>query len=546
MQFFPLASTQDQFLPLIGGQTGLKQGGDDQFEGLFSSLVSSAHDEERERTTGNITLNESCVSGIHNRKTETSREFSRPLNEEEFSSLKKVLNEFGVKKEKIIALEKKFQKQDLEWKDVFSLLGLNTLLLKPLLDNDTQKGLQAAFQKFGFTPDRAEELIGQLKQNKKMLVWKEIKEQLEKLPADRKITFTEKEIKSLQKGFGLKETEDIWKNFTQRELSLNDLKNLVALLKKESGRVEFSDELERNAILGSENQAGLFDRILFLAQKGKVGDRNKKGSKPWLKTHKDEMEYRVAQNPQNSKGGVKSRRIGDKDLKKKGSFRETDEKEDRWAEEKGHIHLKGKKADGILKTEEMRKAVRPEQDGKGDFRELSGLESVTGFEKVEQVVFSPGRERISRQVMAQLENGIFRNLGQGVKELKLQLSPPDLGRLNIVLQVKNNELTALIKTTKQDVTSIIADNMHQLRGALEKQGLQVNKLEVQTQLPDGQMNTPWQGTQQHNQAHEHFRQSINLARLRGLTQSGEVNLAQEMQNIEHRENISLSGIDVFA
>jgi flagellar hook-length control protein FliK len=114
------------------------------------------------------------------------------------------------------------------------------------------------------------------------------------------------------------------------------------------------------------------------------------------------------------------------------------------------------------------------------------------------------------------------------------------------LQVKNNEVTALIKTTNQDVTRIIADNMQGLKDALEKQGLQVSKLDVQTQLPDNQMNTPWQGAQQHNQAHEHFRQSINLARLRGLTQSGEINLAQEMQHIEYRENISLTGVDVFA
>ncbi|WP_457572090.1 flagellar hook-length control protein FliK [Desulfovulcanus sp.] len=543
MQFFPLVSAQDQFLPVIDGQASSKQGGGSQFEELFSSLVSSAHGEEK--ASEDFTLKEGCVSGFQNRNAKAGQEVYRPLNEEEFSSLKKVLNEFGVKKEKIIALEKKFQKEGLKWKDVFSLLGLNSLLLKPLMDSDTQKGLQAAFQKLGFAPDRAKELIGQLKQNKKMLVWKEIKEQLEKLPADRKITFTENEIKSLQKGFGLKETDDIWKNFAQRELSLNDLKNLLALLKKETSQAELSGEFEREAILGSEKQAGLFDTILSLAQKGKAGDRNKKGSKSWLKTHKDEMEYRVAQNPQNSKGRIESRRTGEKDLKNKGSFSETDEKEDRWVEEKGHI-IKGKKAKGILKTEEKGQAVKPGRDGKGDFRELSGLESVTGFEKVEQVVFSPGREKISRQVMAQLENGIFRNLGQGVKELKLQLSPPDLGRLNIVLQVKNNELTALIKTTNQDVTRIIADNMHQLRDALEKQGVQVNKLEVQTQLPDGQMGTPWQGTEKHNQAREHFRQSINLARLRGLTQDVEDNLVHDMQNIEHRENISLSGIDIFA
>ena len=533
MQFFPLVNAQDQFLPVMDGSLCQGKASDGAFEELFVAAVSSAdrdvQSSEMNRVnsarTGPTRLQDDCLP-------KENIPLDEHLDEEDFSALKNVLTQYGISKEKIELLQKKFEDDDLDWKAVFSVLGMNQLCFRPDLDKNSELALGSALQKLGFTPQKARELIGELRQNKKMLVWKEIARQLEKLPGDKKIIFSQNEINALQKAFkskaDSKEGHDIWHNFARKELSLEEVRNLLALLKKSDS---FPAEGE---VSGTEKEIGLFHAISSIAEGKEVKRAGKDIEREErIRTGKEELKHKVGQQHAEK---VDKEKAGKKHADFDGNAeKDTDLFKDMLVSKK------------IKKKE----AVKTRHSDGSDFKEKmqkAGEGGVWAQERMshDDVVQPGAQEKISRQIMEQVESGIFRTLKQGVKELKVQLTPPDLGRLNVVLQVKNNEVTALIKTTNQDVTRIIADNMQGLKDALEKQGLQVSKLDVQTQLPDNQMNTPWQGAQQHNQAHEHFRQSINLARLRGLTQSGEINLAQEMQHIEYRENISLTGVDVFA
>ena len=104
---------------------------------------------------------------------------------------------------------------------------------------------------------------------------------------------------------------------------------------------------------------------------------------------------------------------------------------------------------------------------------------------------------------------------------------------------------ASIRTQNQDVSRVVAENMVQLRHALEQQGLKVDKLEVQTQLPNDQSPSQWQGANQHNLAREWdamSRQRRTWQALHG--KGGEV--VQEMQNQPETAKISSNGLDIFA
>lgn len=148
------------------------------------------------------------------------------------------------------------------------------------------------------------------------------------------------------------------------------------------------------------------------------------------------------------------------------------------------------------------------------------------------------------EVLRQVENGAFRNLGQGNKQLVIRLDPPDLGRVSVILQVRGKELQAVLRTTHQETSHALQDQLGQLRTQLEDQGLRVSRLEVQTQLADSQTESGWHGTEQHNRFQEHREMSLTSNRLRSLGRSKE--LVQDVQSTPHRENISPHGLDIFA
>ena len=50
--------------------------------------------------------------------------------------------------------------------------------------------------------------------------------------------------------------------------------------------------------------------------------------------------------------------------------------------------------------------------------------------------------------MKTVESGVLNNVGQGRTQLTIRLDPPSLGQLTVSLQVKNDEVQAIIRTDK--------------------------------------------------------------------------------------------------
>lgn len=133
---------------------------------------------------------------------------------------------------------------------------------------------------------------------------------------------------------------------------------------------------------------------------------------------------------------------------------------------------------------------------------LFGAEAPKTFSNLKSAFQAPAARQASySRVAEQVQSGILKNLGQGVKQLTLQLNPENLGRLNLTLQVNNSEVKATIRAENNEAARIIADRLPQIKEQLEQQGLKVSKLEVQTSLPQD-VGTSFGGAQQHNEARE--------------------------------------------
>ncbi|MFK4763716.1 flagellar hook-length control protein FliK [Desulfobaculum sp. SPO524] len=154
-------------------------------------------------------------------------------------------------------------------------------------------------------------------------------------------------------------------------------------------------------------------------------------------------------------------------------------------------------------------------------------------------------KELSSRLMRQVENAMLRNLSGGRKQMTLKLDAADLGKLNVVLSVRDKEVSAVIRVDSHEASKVLGDQMAHLRQTLQQQGLRVQKLEVQTQLAGDQFGQNWQGAGHHNSA----QQQKNSGQLRGMwksLQDGGEGLAREMQNTMHQVNNSQGGLDIFA
>jgi|GEM_PF-4393472 len=86
------------------------------------------------------------------------------------------------------------------------------------------------------------------------------------------------------------------------------------------------------------------------------------------------------------------------------------------------------------------------------------------------------REEVIKQIINQI---LIRNIGAQDKEIVIKMNPEYLGELKIVLEVKNNEITAKFETTSKAVKDIIMESEKELSSALKDQKLHLAGIEAE-------------------------------------------------------------------
>ncbi len=101
---------------------------------------------------------------------------------------------------------------------------------------------------------------------------------------------------------------------------------------------------------------------------------------------------------------------------------------------------------------------------------------------------------IRNNVLRQIEEGIFKNLGQGRRQISIKLHPPELGTLKLIMHMHNKEVSLVIHTQNHDVADGLNKHIANFEKSFEQQGLKLVKVEVKNDLFSGQ-ESPWQNFQ---------------------------------------------------
>jgi len=120
----------------------------------------------------------------------------------------------------------------------------------------------------------------------------------------------------------------------------------------------------------------------------------------------------------------------------------------------------------------------------------SGFQVSTSGTNYSQSGYGPGGTDAARFV--QRVANAFQALGNQSGSLKLRLSPPDLGSLQVEVRIDQGQLTAHLQAETPEARTMLLDNLPALRDRLEQQDIKVARFDVDLmgQSSGGLPNTP--------------------------------------------------------
>jgi hypothetical protein len=92
---------------------------------------------------------------------------------------------------------------------------------------------------------------------------------------------------------------------------------------------------------------------------------------------------------------------------------------------------------------------------------------------------------VKEGLWAQLQAGVVDNLRPGENRVSLQLTPPELGEVQLTLNLKGEFVQVVAVTARPEVAQIAAAQVQQLAQALNQQGLVLSQFQVQIQEAPG-------------------------------------------------------------
>ncbi len=477
------------------------------------------------------------------------------VSREEWDEIKEELKEYGMDSKDINDLEEKVLSENgLTFGQLVSELsdmmkGLKGIDLTPY----QEQNLNSIFTKLGFTPDESKSLLASIRQGNLGNVVEKMQEKLAAMSDSQKIQFSEEETSTLSGLFKLsgEDGKKIAQLFSAEGATAADLKKGFAVLK--------------DALVKMQNAQDAKDLRLVKTVADSLRDTMQKAS------DQSPSAFRMASADVISDSMGAAKEVGEsvkQTVDNAGQNANGSRDNKGQASDSGQGQNKGMDADSKDSKHWLSQMLSDSKDvdsWTGFFSKLTD-ESASGLDgKLNGNIFGNAMgtlqnaaksaqagkansmwENTARSnVLDQLQEGAFKNLGQGRKQLTLQLNPHDLGTVNVMLQVKNKDVQAVIRAENPDTAKVIAEQLEVVKQALEEQGLKVEKLEVQTGIADRDTQNSWQNAQDHNHAQYQEFMSEMRQRWKTLRQEGS-SLAQEMHSVEQTAAISGNGLYVVA
>ena len=90
----------------------------------------------------------------------------------------------------------------------------------------------------------------------------------------------------------------------------------------------------------------------------------------------------------------------------------------------------------------------------------------------------PAAKNLPNYVTHQVSRGLVRSINLGINELKIQLKPPELGRLVMTIDQTGNNMRVNIMAENQSARDILISNMNELKAVLSNSGINLESFEV--------------------------------------------------------------------
>ena len=143
----------------------------------------------------------------------------------------------------------------------------------------------------------------------------------------------------------------------------------------------------------------------------------------------------------------------------------------------------------ILKEESF---VKVKYGSQGNLQGKEGIEGQINMSRTERTHFEPGsvtgenRSQGLPHPLPKIMDRMMWMIRSGVQRGRIHISPPELGRLDLDLVIKQGHLQANVSAESQVVKELIEANLNQLRQQLTDQGLVVDRFEVMVGLEERQ------------------------------------------------------------
>jgi flagellar hook-length control protein FliK len=388
--------------------------------------------------------------------------------------------------------------------------------------------LQSLFQKLGFSPDSAKGLVADMAKGDGAKVLTQLQQKLSTMPEDQTLGLDSKEMATLFKALRLPEgTAGKLAQLLGSDTTVAGLKGALDMV---------GQEMLQQRAQGNAQDTDLLRSVAKAMKKDVDKGRREEG----LATGTDGKQQGKDSGEQRISVAVKAPDRNDTKFfdKHEQQQKQTGSEDASWREFLTRV-----------KTEDAAGQTRASgQSAKDSLDALLGKSTAQANAqqaKAETSQQAKAWEKVAApKLLSQVQEALLKDLGQGRKQMTLDLDPANLGKLQVMLQVKDKDVHAILRADDPETAKMLTAQIDTIKKSLEDQGLKVQSLEVQTGLASRQDQQLF-SADQHNKAQERQDLSNLFTRLRML-RSDNTALAQEMQNVGMQAILSDQGLHVIA
>jgi len=463
-----------------------------------------------------------------------------PVSREAFEQAKPLLRKAGLSDTEMADLAARVQAGTLTWGQLVQNLGSHMTGAKKAvaLSASERTDLQAMFQKLGFASDAASEMVKSAAKGDGLTVLSSVQNKLATLQDDSSLDMDKNQLKTFFKAMNLPaETAAKLTQLLGPESTVADMKNAMAQISQ-----ALQDQRAKTTASDTELAKDL-GKIMVKDAAKHARDITQTVTKTASGTSEAQVGFELKTKDANDMSWFDQR---EKTPEQKASDKASDDASWRSFTSKVRAEETAPQNAAASSQQSAQAAATAKESSSLEALARAGQNVNVQQGKAETAQQAKTLERpAAPKVLEQVTEAMLKDLGQGRKQLTIQLDPENLGKAQVILQVKGKEISAMIQVEDAQTASMLSASMDSLKKTLEDQGLTVQNLEVQTGLASRQDQQAAFNADQHNQAQENQELSRLFSQLR-MMRDDFGDMAPDMQNMHMQAILADQGLHIIA